>query len=187
MAVYEGREHPVSLRVANHDEAIYLDLGTPDWSVVKIEKSGWHIEASSPVRFWRPPTLRALPLPVSGGHVDDLLELWPIPSEAWDMLVIWLVSAMRATGPYPVLSLVGEQGTGKSTLGKMVRGLVDPACPDLRGVPRDERDVMLGALASHVLALDNLSGILPWASDAFCEWQPAAASLPGRSTPTATR
>jgi hypothetical protein len=50
----------------------------------------------------------------------------------------------------------------------MLRGLVDPASPELRGVPRDERDVMIGALASHVVALDNLSSLPAWLSDALC-------------------
>ena len=169
MAVYEGREHPVSLRVANHDEAIYLDLGTPDWSVVRIEKSGWHIEASSPVRFWRPPTLFLLPLPVSGDRVGP-------PSRVVAYSERGLGHARHLAG----LRDANIRAVSRPLPGRRARhGQVDtredqtpPGGPsllqDLRGVPRDERDVMLGALAFHVLALDNLSGTPPWASDAFC-------------------
>jgi hypothetical protein len=50
----------------------------------------------------------------------------------------------------------------------MLRGLIDPASPEMRGVPRDERDAMIGALTSHVVAFDNLSGLSAWLSDALC-------------------
>jgi hypothetical protein len=46
--------------------------------------------------------------------------------------------------------------------------LTDPhACP-LRGEPKEERDLMVGAVNEWVLVLDNLSTITPWLSDALC-------------------
>ncbi|MEP7118902.1 MAG: hypothetical protein ABI880_15030 [Acidobacteriota bacterium] len=50
----------------------------------------------------------------------------------------------------------------------MLRGILDPASPELRGVPRNEHDAMLGALTSYVVAFDNLSGLPAWLSDALC-------------------
>jgi len=38
----------------------------------------------------------------------------------------------------------------------------------LRRPPRDERDLFVAALNSHVLAFDNLSGLPDWLSDALC-------------------
>ena len=35
--------------------------------------------------------------------------------DQWALLVAWLVAALRPSGPYPVLALLGEQGTAKST------------------------------------------------------------------------
>lgn len=168
MARFDGAEHPVSVRLAHHDDALYLDLGGPDWRLVQITRAGWQVVTDAPVRHWRPASLRALPTPTPGGHLDALRDLWPMDDDTWSLVVCWLVSTSHPTGPYPVLVETGEQGSGKSTLGRMLRGLIDPASPELRGVPRDERDVMIGALSNHVLALDNLSGLPAWLSDALC-------------------
>ena len=80
----------------------------------------------------------------------------------------WLVAALRPVGPFPLLSLQGEQGTGKSTVAKLVRQLIDPSTVPLRTIPKDERDLMVSANGSWVITADNLSNIPKWASDAFC-------------------
>ena len=169
IARYDGPEYPVSVRLAGNESALYLDLGTPQWEVVEVTADGWHIVAGAPVRHWRPGSLRPLPMPVVGGSLEALRELWPNADDnTWTLIVSWLIATLQPKGPYPILIETGEQGSGKSTLGRMVRGLIDPSAPELRGVPRDERDVMIGALTSHVVALDNLSGLPVWLSDALC-------------------
>src|SRR5690606_12114410 len=61
-----------------------------------------------------------------------------------------------------------EQGAGKSTAARLIRRLVDPHIAELRAEPRTIDDVMVAAARSRVIALDNLSGIPPWLSDALC-------------------
>ena len=75
---------------------------------------------------------------------------------------------MRPTGPYPVLILQGEQGTAKSTAAKVLRLLIDPSAAPLRTAPLDERDLMIAARNGWIIALDNLSGLSSWLSDALC-------------------
>jgi len=50
----------------------------------------------------------------------------------------------------------------------MLQGLVDPSKAGLRSTPRDDRDLMIAASSSWMYALDNVSGIQPWLSDALC-------------------
>jgi hypothetical protein len=84
------------------------------------------------------------------------------------LVVAWLLQALRPTGPYPVLILQGEQGSAKSTAEKLLRSLVDPSTAPLRTGPRNERDLIIAATNSWCLALDNISLIPPWCSDALC-------------------
>src|SRR5262245_13796930 len=40
-AHYDAPQHPVALRVGEHDGAIYVDLGDPTWRAVKVTPEGW--------------------------------------------------------------------------------------------------------------------------------------------------
>ena len=168
MARYDGPTYGTAVRLAEHHGTIYLDLGDSEWQAIAIDAAGYRVVSDAPVRHWRPSGLRALPLPVAGGTLDHLREIWRLDEDTWTLIASWLVATVAPRGPYPILTETGEQGSGKSTLGRMLRGVIDPASPELRGVPRDERDVMIGALTSHVVALDNLSGLPAWLSDALC-------------------
>jgi len=75
---------------------------------------------------------------------------------------------LHPSGPFPVLALHGEQGSAKSTLARVLRACVDPNVAPLRRPPRNERDLLIAATNAWVMALDNLSMLPPWLSDALC-------------------
>jgi hypothetical protein len=168
-AIFDGSEHPARTRVAGHGGNIYLDLGNETWEAVEITPEGWRVLPSPPVRFRRSRGMLPLPKPVRGGSLGDLRPFVNAGSEEdWVLMAAWLVAAIRPIGPYPVLLLEGEQGSAKSTTGKVLRALVDPNLAPLRTVPRDERDLMIAARNGWVVGYDNLSGIPLWLSDAIC-------------------
>ena len=84
------------------------------------------------------------------------------------MLVGWSVAALLPWVAHPVLLLTGEQGTAKSTAGRMLGALVDPSRAQLRRAPTDPKDWLAQASASWVVCLDNISTIPPSLSDAMC-------------------
>jgi hypothetical protein len=168
-ALHEGPEHPVAVRVAEQDGAIYLDLANADWQAVEVTSTGWRVLANPAVRFVRKRGVLPLPTPVAGGSVDELRPLVNLrDDDDWRLYVAWLVAALRPGRPFPVLAVNGEQGSAKSTACRMGRALVDPNLSPLRRPPRDERDLAIAAENSWVVALDNLSGLPPWLSDALC-------------------
>jgi hypothetical protein len=82
--------------------------------------------------------------------------------------VAWLLATLRASGPYPLLAISGEQGSAKTVLSKLLKALIDPNVAPVRALAREERDLVIAANNSHVLAFDNLSGLPHALSDAFC-------------------
>jgi hypothetical protein len=163
-----GAEHPAAIRVAEEGNSIYIDLGTPDWSVVEISADIWRIVQASPVRFIRPPGLLPLPVPIKGGDIRELRRFLNARDDDFVLVVAWLLAALRPTGPYPVLIVNGEQGAGKTMSCRALRRLVDPNSAELRSDPRNERDLFLAAKNGRVVALDNLSYVRNDLSDAIC-------------------
>jgi hypothetical protein len=168
-ALFDGAEHPVHLRTAERDGALYLDLADPEWRAVEVAPDGWRVVAAPPVRFRRSRGMLPLPTPVSGGSLEELRAFLNYASEDdFRLMIAWLVMALRPAGPYPVLALHGEQGSGKSTTAEALRTVIDPNEALLRPPPRDERDLVIAGSNGRVVALENLSHISQWISDALC-------------------
>jgi hypothetical protein len=168
-ALFDGAEHLVHTRVAAHGDATFLDLADAGWRAVEITAAGWRVMADPPVRFKRARGMLALPAPVPGGSLEELRPFLNFGTEEdFRLMVAWLVMTLRAAGPYPVLALHGEQGSGKSTAAEMLRMLVDPNEALLRPPPRDERDLVIAGSNGRVVALENLSAVPQWLSDALC-------------------
>ena len=172
-AQYDGKEHSTFHRLARFEDSIYIDLCNGKWEVVEVTTDGWKIISTKdcPIKFTRPKGIGALPTPERGGSVDMLRAYIHIPDEEWLLIASFLLACFKPEGPYPILNLVAEQGSGKSTTAKILKWLVDPTSTMgrlLRISPRDEQAVFIGAKNNHVLAFDNLSGIRTWLSDALC-------------------
>lgn len=171
IARYEGEEHETFLRLAAIGEKIYLDLSDKDWRIIEISAEGWKaIEAAdAPVRFIRRQAMLPLPEPVLGGTMDELRNYLNCEEDdTWALMSSWLVMTVHPSGPYPILSVTGEQGSAKTSACKMLRSIVDPNRADLRALPKDERDLMIACSNSWIQAFDNLSGLTQEWSDALC-------------------
>jgi hypothetical protein len=167
-ALFDGDEHSVHVRVAEHEGNIYLDLCNPSWQAVQITPQGWQIIDSPPIRFRRSRGMLPLPAPERGGSVNILREFLNVDDNAFQIVLSWLAAALRPRGPYPILALFAEQGSGKSTVGRFLRELIDPSAAPLRSEPKDARDLMIAANNSWCVAYDNLSYVPTWLSDAMC-------------------
>jgi hypothetical protein len=169
---YDGDEREVFVRVGRDGANIVIDLADEPWRCVVVTSEGWTVQTVSPVLFRRPRGLLALPEPACGGKLDDLRPFLNVQEAHWPLIVGWLIASLFPGGPYPVCCLHGEQGSAKSTTARILRALIDPNKAPLRGTPRDERDLIISASNSWVLALDNLSTLTDrrseWLSDALC-------------------
>ena len=176
LATIEGlaaRCEPVELhlRTAQTDGGVvWLDLGHEKGNCVRIDADGWKLTDEPEVLFRRSPVTAPMPEPSPDGDLLALRDLLALPEDsgAWPLIVGWLVGTMFPGMPRPVLLLTGEQGSGKSFITRKVAGVLDPAIPPTRCAPRDERDWIAATSASAVVALDNISTVQDWLSDAIC-------------------
>jgi len=168
-AALYGPEIEAYVRVAPHEDRIYVDIGDDSWRAIEITKDGWKIVNDVPVRFWRPKSMLPLPEPQNGGNWDDLRKLINAKSRRnWILVVSWAIQAYWPTGPYAHHNFAGEQGTGKTLAQIIFKLLLDPSVTPLRRPPKDERDLMIAARNERIPSFDNLSGMPEQLSDAFC-------------------
>ena len=167
-ANFEGEERLFGVRVMAYGDAIYLDLANEQWQAVKITAAGWEV-VENPLLFRRGAAMRPLPIPEKGGDLRVLRRFVNVEGEGdFIVTVAWLVAALRPDGPYSILILQGEQGSAKTYAGWTLRSLIDPAAAALKSTPTKERDLMIAAVNSWIMGFDNLSGLTPAMSDAFC-------------------
>ena len=185
-AIFHGREQTVFLRIGRHEGKIYIDLDDDAWRAIEVDADGWRVVNMPPVYFQRPKGARALPVPVPGGSLADLLPFLNIRS-SWTeadedrgsfpaalvqkdlvLTVAFLLGALCPEGPYAILALSGEQGTAKSMFSRLIRALLDPNISPIRALPENERDLAITADNSYCLPFDNLSGFAPKIADALC-------------------
>jgi len=162
-----------ALRVGrDHRGRVVVDLASADGWAVVLDRGGYEVVEASPVLFRRTNLTMPLPCPNDGRDGQDLLLLrdcgMNMAERDWRLLVGFLVASLIPGIPHPVLALFGEQGTGKSTAGRLVGQLVDPSSAPLRTSPRNEESWAVQAAGSWVVVLDNVSTVLPWLSDALC-------------------
>lgn len=177
IAKFRGSQRKVWLRTGYADDGddgddetdglhIVIDPGRPDWNMIEVTGTGIG-PCRNPPMFRRTKAMQALPEPKS----PDFGRLWKylnVAEEHRVLVAAWMLAALRPSGPYTILFLSGEQGTGKSTAARVLRRLIDPSASDLRPPPKEVRDVLVGAMNGWVLALDNLSSLGPELSDTLC-------------------
>lgn len=170
-AKFRRERRDVFLRVAPYkNNAFVIDLGSIDRSVVEISECGWEVKTHHEVMFLRTKGMLPLPQPrIQGGNIHLLRKYVNGLSEnQYCLLISWLAAALHPATSYPILVISGEQNSGKTTLTRMVKRLVDHSIADERKRPKDDTDVFVAALHAWVPAYGNLSRLDQNISDTLC-------------------
>jgi hypothetical protein len=165
---------PLSVRVAWQDGVLWYDLGG---AAVRISDKGWSIDQAPPILFKRFPHQlpQVRPIPGSLSTIDRYLPL-DVKSDEIILLKTWLLAGLSPDGPRPLLDLAGPQGSGKSSLARLLKRILDPSRVPTVHRLADLRDLQQQLAQTWALFADNLSGIGPETSDLL------AAAITGDAT-----
>lgn len=172
---------PVNKRLAWSPEegAIYLDLSARDGRCVRATADDWGIVVPAKPLFARFHTQRPLPVPrrvaseegaaafahmVPGGMSPEASKLL-----LGAMLGCLIPSDFAPSSAYPVIVVRGDQGSGKSTLCRFLKILLDNEVAPIAAKPNKADDIFVVAQTAHILSFDNLVRINPGISDAICQ------------------
>jgi putative DNA primase/helicase len=168
----DGPKHNYRIRVAEDGGKHYIDIGDETWQAIEFDADGWRVVDRTPIPIIRAKGTAALPMPTKGGAIELLRPYVHLASDDdFKLLVGFLVACLRASGPYPILNPLGQQGATKTTLSRIARLLIDPRGDDGNDVgpmPKTEDDFVVAARNAHLIAMDNLSRINDEQSDTMC-------------------
>src|SRR5215216_4140070 len=152
-------------RAAWHEGILYYELRSD--KVVRVGPGGWTCEANPPVLFRRYVNLKPLPDPEAGGSLDVLDGLVNLKSERDRRLFkAYLVTLPLELVGRPIFNASGPMGSGKTTIGRVVKRTLDPTAPE--SVRLDPKDFLQKASHAHIVMLDNQNTIPEWAADTLC-------------------
>ncbi len=153
-------------------EKIFLDLANLQREYVEISPDGWKIGQDEAILLETSrnmlPHFTPAPSPDPAADLELLHSCLNLPRPAWLRALVWLLSAFRPRGPYPILVLQGPPGSGKSFAATVLRTLVDPSTSPLTPIPAGPRDLLALARCNQVLAFDHISAFSPQLAAALC-------------------
>ena len=168
LAQFSNVQKKVFLRVGESEDRFFLDLADESWGCIEITKSGWKLKDDSPVTFLRTSSMRSLPLPKEPGEINLIWKHVNISEDDRLLMLSWLLECLRPNTPDPLLELCGEQGTGKSVTHNNIRQLIDPNKVNLRSAPDKLDDLLVSAVHSHLVSIENASKLSSQMQDRLC-------------------
>lgn len=169
MGRHSGELRTVNLRTAHGGGTYCLDLCIPGNSSAVIVRPGKWLTVDKPeALFIRPESMQPLPVPVPGASLELLWSICNIPQSQRLLVTTWLIECLRPETPFPILELIGEQGSAKSTTQRNLRRVIDPNACDLRAAPKCVDDIFVSAGVCAVVSYENLSHLPPAMQDALC-------------------
>lgn len=172
-ALFSEKRH--IYRVAFWDaEKSFLYISRYDGSVFRLDGSTWIEEPNGKnVLFFDDASY--VPFTPDITSKKDILKMLTHDLPAWDELtpgysfafLAWIgalfFSELMPTRP--ILTLIGEKGSGKSMLLRLVLRLLFGPFVEIGGVPDKADGFTALASASHLLVMDNLDTVVTWLRD----------------------
>lgn len=169
-ALFQGALKNVYVRATKIDNKIIIDQCNKENSCVVIDEYGFRVNSNSPANFIRKKGMGELPAPRSGGNIAMLRKHLGhgLDDKSFKLLLGWVLGAMRGEAPFPILIITAGHGSGKTTLSRKLRRIIDPSNVDLSSISEKVHDLAVSANASYMISIDNISNITQIASDLMC-------------------
>ena len=167
------QDNPVTVnrRVAGNlakGKIVYF-LADSKWRSVAVTAKAWKILQSKNTKFLRSQFDEAQAEPVGGGDLLSLLRPFiNLDKDDFILFAAFLVQSFSRSSSHYAAIISSSKGTGKSTLTKLYRSLVDPSQSDAALTPSSEGDLKTQLADSYVACFDNTAALSSKYSDILC-------------------
>lgn len=168
----EGEPIQTFQRVGKYKGIFFYNLANDAGEIIKLTTKGYEVVQQSPIAFVGSRNTLEQVKPVYDPDVDvwTLKEYFNTSSEEdFTLLLIHILSCFIPETSHHVLMLLGNQGSSKSTVSKMIKTIVDPSIVDVSTMPKNKEDLILQLSTEYMIAFDNIGTLKPEYNDIFCQ------------------
>lgn len=168
-ASFEGNPIILSNRAAEDREGYWYDLANETWQAIHISSIEWRVVDRTPILFRRYNHQLPQVQPIHGGNIKKLLNFVNLknPSEEL-LLLIYVVTCFVPDIPHPIAAFYGPQGAAKTTLGRMLRSIIDPSSLSTLSMPTSGNELIQQLYHHWFPFFDNITYISDTISDDLC-------------------
>lgn len=145
-----------------------IDIGDETGRCIRVTAAGWEIAERATAHFYRTAITLPMAEPERGGTLDELWTVMNVEQRDRPLILAYAITTLMPDREAPILMANGPKGSGKSSIARALTGLCDPTVGATRTPPTSPDQWSVSAAGSRIVAVDNVSAISVWLSDAFC-------------------
>lgn len=144
-------------------------LADARWTTLLISSEGYKKGRSKTMKFLKMALDDEQVLPAPGGDLLALLKKYVnMAPDDFLLFAIYLVQGFSRSSSHFAAILSSSKGTGKSTLTKLMRAIVDPSKAGVSLMPSSEGDLKTLLGNSYLVCFDNTAALSRKTSDILC-------------------
>ena len=144
-------------------------LADDHWTTLLISPEGSKKGRSKKLKFLKVPMDEEQVVPDGDGDLLQLMAKYVNMSrDELVLFVVWLVQSFSRSSSHFAAVLSSSKGTGKSTLTKLIRAIVDPSKSGVSLLPSTEGDLKTLLGNSYLVCFDNTAALSRKFSDILC-------------------
>ncbi len=156
-------------RMAGTSKAITYFLADRLHQCIVINSKGWKLKKKSRYIFLKRAEMKEQVAPIKGGNLKELLAPFVNMSEdSYILFLIYLVQCFFYNSNHFVAIISSGQGSGKSTLTKLIQLLVDPSLAEKTLLPSSVEELKNHLATNLLVAFDNTRKLNDDFSDILC-------------------
>lgn len=141
-------------RINSDDDCIRYDLNNNNLERVEITKEWWTIK-NDDNNYFLPGPLATSQVTPKEGNVHILRKYINLSDDDYLLFIVTLIACFNSNILHPVINILGEKGSCKSTLSEIFKRILDPSEQNLGELSSKDDDLKLRIASEYVVVIDN--------------------------------